>query len=201
MKRRLLALPMIALAVSLVWVVALARELGSREARERIAAALSLDRPDRVRIKSISPGMGGAIVEAQIESAFRFAQDKQGKWQAVEMRAGDGRWESIELIETAVRKEKALRTAADLRAIATALESFRRERGFYVEADLGATLIDNLSPRYLGAVLRVDAWSREFEYKGTATGYRLASLGADGVARTGDDIVIENGKFIQGATE
>ena len=201
MKKCLLALPMIALAVSLIWVVALARALGSREAREKIAAALSLDRPDRVRIKSIAPGMGGgAIVEAQIETAVRFIQDKQGNWQAVDMRAGDGRWESIELIETAVRKEKALRTAADLRTIATALEAFRRERGFYVEANDGAALIDNLSPQYLSAVLRLDAWSREFEYKGKAAGYRLASLGADGLARTGDDIIIENGKFTQGAS-
>jgi hypothetical protein len=202
MIKRLVAPTMIALAVSFIWTVALARELGSREAREKIASALSLDRPDRVRIKSISPGMGGeAIVEAQVETAVRFTQDKQGKWHAVEMRSGDRRWESFELIETAVRKEKALRTTADLRRIATALEAFRRERGFYVEADEGRALIDNLSPGYLDTVLRLDWWSREFEYKGTATGYRLASLGADGVAGTGDDIVIENGKFIQGAAE
>lgn len=196
------ALVMIAIALLLVWVTAFARELGAREARERIANALGLDKPDNVRIKNISPGMGGeAIVEAQFDASFRFMQGKDGNWDAVEVRTGDRKWESLELIRTAVRKEKELRTTADMRTLATALEAFRRERGFYVAADTNSALVDNLAPRYLGSIIRLDAWSREFEYKGTATGYRLTSLGPDGKARTGDDLVIENGQVVKGATE
>ncbi|MFP5263485.1 MAG: type II secretion system protein GspG [Blastocatellia bacterium] len=195
-------LVMIAIAVSLAWVAAFARELGAREARERVAAALGLDKPDAVRIKNISPGMGGeAIVEAQFDASFRFTQGKDGNWNAVEVRTGDRKWESLELIQTAVRKEKELRTTADMRTLVTALEAFRRERGFYVEADTNSALVDNLSPRYLSAIIRLDAWSHEFEYKGSATGYRLASLGPDGKPRTGDEIVIENGQLVKGATE
>ncbi|HXG92603.1 MAG TPA: type II secretion system protein GspG [Blastocatellia bacterium] len=198
MKKAARALAVIATAVLLVCVVAYARELGAREAREKIAQALGLDRADRVRIKSIAPGMGGeAIVEATVDTAVRFTQDKQGNWRAVELRAGDRHWESIELIQTALRKEKALRTTADLRTIATALEAFRRERGFYVIADTASALIDNLSPRYLNAVIRLDAWSHEFDYKGTAAGYRLTSLGPDGKPSTGDEIVIENGQLVK----
>ena len=186
--------------LALLAVAALARELGAREARERIAAALGMDKADRVHIKSITPGSGNqAIVEAQFDAAFRFSTDKQGNWQAVEVRTGDRDWESIELIQTAVRKEKALRTTADLRSIATALEAFRRERGYYVVADTNSALIDNLAPRYLGAVLRLDAWSHEFQYKGSEGGYRLASLGADGKPDTGDEIVFENGQLVKGA--
>src|SRR5262249_44832809 len=108
-------LTIIALVVSLISAAAFARELGAREAREKIALALGLDKPDNVHIKNISRGAGSeAIVEAQFDAAFRFAADKEGKWQAVEVRAGDRRWESIELIQTAIRKEKTLRTAADL---------------------------------------------------------------------------------------
>jgi hypothetical protein len=196
------ALVMIALALSFISFVAFARELGAREAREKIAQALGLDRPDNVHIKNISRGMGGeAIVEAQFEAAFRFAEDKQGNWQAVEVRTGDRKWESIELIQTALRKEKALRTGAELRTIATALEAYRRESGSYVQADTGSALIDHLAPRYLNSIIRLDAWSRELSYKGTAGGYRLISLGADGILDTNDDIVFENGRLVKGAIE
>ena len=202
MKRIARASVMLALAILLVWAVAMARELGAKEARLRIAASLGFDRTDQVRIKDISPGAAGeAIVEASIDTAFRFTKDKSGNWQAVEIRRGDRQWESIELLQSAVRKEKALRTAADMRTIATALESFRRERGFYVVATTGSALVDNLAPRYLGSVIRLDAWSREFEYKGTATGYRLSSLGPDGKTNTTDDIVIENGQLVKGAAD
>ena len=190
------------LALLLLWVAAYARQLGSREAREKIALALGLEKSDQVRVKNISPGMGGqATVDATIETTFRFTQQKDGSWQAVDVRTGDRMWESLELLRTAVLKEKVLRTTADLRTLATALEAFQRERGFYVIADTGRVLVDNLSPRYLGSVIRLDAWSREFEYLGTATGYRLASLGPDGKPKSGDEIVIESGQLVKGAGE
>lgn len=183
-------------------VVALARELGAREAREKIAAVLGLDKADSVHIETISAGSGNeAIVEARFNAAFRFTTDKEGHWQAVEVRTGDRKWESIELIQTAVRKEKALRTTAELRTIVTALEAFRRERGYYVVADTNAALIDHLSPIYLNAVIRLDAWSRELQYKGSETAYRLASLGPDGKPDSGDEIVFENGQLVKGAGE
>ena len=50
-------------------------------------------------------------------------------------------------------------------------------------------------------VLRLDAWSHEFTYNGNATAYRLASGGPDGKPGTPDDIVVENGKLVQGATQ
>ena len=196
------ALVMIALALSFIGVVAYARELGAREAREKIAQALGLDKADNVHIKNISRGMGSeAIVEAQFDAAFRFTTDKDGKWQAVEVRAGDRKWESIELIQTALRKEKALRTGADLRTIATALEAYRRDSGSYVQADSGSALIDHLAPRYLSSIIRLDAWSGELSYKGSAAGYRLSSLGPDGKPGTDDDIVFENGRLVKGAID
>jgi hypothetical protein len=192
---------LIALLLSLIGVAAIARELGAREARETIARALGLDKPDNVHIKNISRSGGEAIVEAQFDAAFRFTSDKDGKWQAAEVRTGDRKWESIELIRTAIQKEKTLRTSADLRTLATALEAYRRENGSYVQAATCSALIDNLSPKYLGSVIRLDAWSREFEYKGAADGYRLVSLGSDGKAGTSDDIVFENGRLVKGASE
>ena len=95
MKPIRVALLMIVVASLFIGAAGLARELGAREAREKIAQALGLDKPDNVHIKNISRGMGDdAIVEAQFEAAFRFTADNQGNWQAVEVRAGDRRWES-----------------------------------------------------------------------------------------------------------
>jgi len=196
------ALVMIALALSFIGVAAFARELGAREAREKIAQALGFDKSDNVHIKNISHGIGGeAIVEAQFDAAFRFTPDKEGKWQAVDVRAGDRKWESIELIQTALRKEKALRTGAELRTIATALEAYRRDKGSYVQAETGSALIDHLAPSYLSSIVRLDAWSRELSYKGSATSYRLSSFGPDGKPDTDDDIVFENGRLVKGAIE
>lgn len=199
MKAKSRALVTIAIVVSLIGAAAFARELGAREAREKIAQALGLDKPGNVHIKNISRMGGETIVEAQFEAAFRFKADKEGKWQPLEVRTGDRAWESIELIQTAVRKEKALRTTADLRTIATALEAYRRENGSYAPADSGSALIDHLSPKYLESIVRIDAWSHELNYKGASGGYRLASLGPDGKPGTDDDIVFENGRQIQGA--
>lgn len=195
------ALVIVAVAFSLLMAVAFARELGAREARQAIAEALGLDKPDRVRVKNISAMGDQAIVEATVDAAFRLSKQKDGKWRAIEARAGDRQWESFELIHTALRKEKILRTTADLRTLATALEAFHRERGFYVAADTGSALVDHLAPSYLDSVLRLDAWSQEFNYRGTPTAYRLSSLGPDGKPDTEDDIVIENGRLVKGTAE
>jgi hypothetical protein len=190
------------LMVSAVFVAAYAADLSAGEARRKIATALGFDNGNNIHIKNISSGIGGqAIVEATVDAAFRLEQDKQGNWKAVEVRTGDRRWESLDLIDAAIRKEKILRTTADLRTIATALEAYRRAKGGYVAAESNEKLIDDLSPHYLLQIIRLDAWSREFEYKGTATTYRLASAGPDGKANTGDEIVIENGQVVRGMSE
>lgn len=185
-----------------IFVTAFAAGLSAGEARKKIAAALGFDNADNIHVKNISTGIGGqAVVEATVDATFRLQQDKEGHWQAVEIRTGDRRWESFELIETAVRKEKILRTTADLQTLATALEAYRRDKGGYVTAENGAKLLDNLAPNYLKHITRIDAWSREFEYKGTAKNYRLASAGPDGKTNSGDEIIIENGQITKGASE
>jgi hypothetical protein len=186
---------LIGLAPLLFVAIILARQLGAREAREKVASALGLDR-SLVHIKSISGGTSNAVVEVTFDGTFHLVRDKSGDWVVSEVRLGDRHWESIELIQTAVRKEKILRTVAELKALAAALEAFRREHGFYVTADTSSALVDNLAPRYINSVIRFDAWSHEFQYKGTPTSYRLYSLGPDGKPDTGDEIVIEDGRLV-----
>lgn len=201
MKSRLRALTGSAIFLLLLTLIAFAQNLGAGEARRQIASALGFDNTVDIHIKDMNSGLNGRqmVVEATIDTAFRLERDNQGNWKVVEVRTGDRRWESLELIETAVRKEKILRTTADLRTISTALEAYRREQGSYVTADSGRNLIDALAPRYLPVVLRLDAWSNEFAYRGTPAGYKLSSAGPDGKTNTGDDIVIENGQLSGGA--
>ena len=151
---------------------------------------------DRVRIKSVTPGIGsgGVIVEAQIDAAFRVTRDRD-EWRVTDIRLGDREWESIELMTEAVRREKMRRATALLQQVAEALESYRRERGNYVVADDAGVLADHLAPRYLREPVRFDPWGAALVYHGTASGYRLASAGPDRKPETSDDLVMENGKL------
>ena len=106
------------LLVASVWLVAAPPEtLSVRKARELIQklAGANLNK-DQVEIKDISPGLNGGdvIVEARIETAFRMTREN-GDWQISEVRLGDRQWESFELIEEAVRREKVRRTTSMLK--------------------------------------------------------------------------------------
>jgi hypothetical protein len=131
------------------------------------------------------------VVEAEVTTAFRFVRGSDGKWRAAEIRTGDNRWEDIDMIARAVNQEKAERARAELETVATALESFRRERGFYVEGKTARSLLDQLNPLYLSRIIRVDPWQRPYQYEGSRNQYVLRSRGLDGKANTPDDIVLE----------
>src|SRR5262249_22946482 len=98
---RLLSFALVALRLTAgaLWSGVAADDIGVKQARELIQniAGANLTQ-DQVRIKNISPGVGGGgvIVEAQIETAFRITKGKDG-WRVAEARLGSGQWESFEL--------------------------------------------------------------------------------------------------------
>lgn len=192
------ALPLLAGAF---WLGAAADDISVRQARDLIQNIAGANfTKDQVRIKSISEGVGGGgvIVEAQIETAFRLTKGKDG-WRIAEARLGAGQWESFELFEEALRREKVRRTNDLLRHIADGLDAYKSERGRFVEADRIAELLDFLSPRYVKSPQRIDLWGKELEYQGSATSYRLISYGPDRKSGTKDDLIIENGALRTGA--
>lgn len=184
------------LAASAFWLTNAADTIGVRQARELIQKIGGANlKKEQVQIKNISSGVGGVIVEAQIETAFRLTKGKDG-WRIAEARLGAGQWESFELIEEGVRREKIRRTSALLQQLANGIGAYKNDRGQFVESERVAELLDYLSPRYLKTPQRFDLWGEEFEYRGSATSYRLFSSGPDRRSGTKDDLVIENGALI-----
>jgi hypothetical protein len=184
-----------------MFLVDAAETLSVKQARELLQHLGGANLPkDQVQIKKIEAGIGGgAIIEARVETAFRVQKAKDG-WHIAEVRLGDRQWESLELIEEAVAREKARRTTALMTKMSDALAAYQRDRGQYVVTKEMGELLDALSPRYLPLPARFDLWGRQFEYRGEAAGYRLVSAGPDGKTGTKDDLVVENGT-IKTATE
>jgi hypothetical protein len=170
-----------------------AGDLTPKEARKLIANMVGVKLPsDAVRVREVSMLGSSAVVVAQVETAFRFNKDDGGKWRVAEIRTGDNAWEDIEMLRRAVNNEKVERARAEMETLATALEAFRRERGFYIVARGESALIDQLNPRYLARIVRVDPWHKPYLYEGTRNAYTLRSTGADGKENTADDVVVRN---------
>jgi type II secretion system (T2SS) protein G len=175
-------------------VEALARELGSKDARDAIAKLLGRS-PDAIRIKDVSPGLvgGDATVTAQVDVAFQLHQDKDGSWRVASVRLAGGRWEDVEMLRRALDADKTAQARSDLAALAVGVEGYRRERGFYPEAETEAALVDEITPRFQPKAIRIDPWNQPYYYHLTAAGYRLGSPGPDGKPDTGDDVVYGEG--------
>ena len=170
-----------------------AGDLTPKEARRLIARVAGIDLPsDAVRIKEVSSFGNSATVIAQVEIAFRFVKGDRDKWRVAEIRTGDRRWEDLDMLVRALNAEKSQRARAELESIATALESYPRERGSYVESKSEAVLIDHLNPRYLARIIRVDPWHQPYGYEGGRDTFLLRSAGPDGKPNTEDDIVRTN---------
>ncbi|MCA1591582.1 MAG: type II secretion system protein GspG [Acidobacteria bacterium] len=145
---------------------------------------------DNLRIKQFSPLGSSAVAEVGVEASFRLERGDGGKWRVAEVTIGGESSGELNALLASVNAQKNERARAELAEITAALESFRRERGFYIVAKDEAVLIDHLSPRYVKRVIRIDPWHRPYRYEGTRDGYVLRSDGADGAAGTPDDISI-----------
>jgi len=98
------------------------------------------------------------------------------------------------LVET-YDKAKATGTAADMKAIGTALSAYRLDHGDYPSAGGIDALAAELSPDYLRIAATRDKWGRPFNYSAGPLGYTLVSTGEDGREGTADDLVLEDGRL------
>jgi len=196
-KRNLLTISIIVVAIAFAVAVNAtfaAGDLTPKEARKLIARMAGINLPsDAVRVKEVSAMGNSATVVAQVETAFRFDKGSDGKWRIAEIRTGDRRWEDVDLLVKALDAEKTSRARAELESIATALESYRREHGVYLESKTEAALIDSLNPRYLRSIIRIDPWHQPYQYEGTRGSFVLRSSGPDEKPNTADDVVVTKG--------
>ena len=89
-----------------------------------------------------------------------------------------------------VRQAEISRARADIQSIGLALRMYELDNGEY-PANLQALVsnpggIRNWNGPYLDSGLPTDPWGREYQYSRTDSGYRLRSLGPDGVESDAD---------------
>lgn len=160
------------------------------DARQRAAEGKTIDPLTRgpLTVKSLTPLGPSMVAELTIEVSFRLARGERNRWRVTEVVLNGFESGDLPAFWRAVDARKAARARADLEAVGGALESFRRERGFYVLADSEVVLMDHLSPAYLRRVVRLDPWLRPYRYAGTRDRFTLSSDGPDGKQGTPDDI-------------
>lgn len=171
-------------------------DLTGKRARCLVAELFGIALPsDDVRIKSVS-GLGlplstepSALAVTKVKLTVRFAKDPSG-WHTTAFKSGSRDWISIESIAASVDVAKSSQARDEMKAIATALESFRRDRGAFVVSDKHPALIDHLSPRYLTRIIRLDPWHNPYAYEGERDRFTLRSAGPDRKQNTADDVVL-----------
>jgi hypothetical protein len=130
-----------------------------------------------------------AVVEAEVEASFSFVRER-GRWRVSGVRLGGETLGDFDTLALALDRAKTERARADLDALNSALEAYRRERGSYVVAGTVSALDNQLGPRHLPRIVHFDPWHRPYAYEGTRGGYVLRSAGPDGKPNTADDVMV-----------
>ena len=141
-------------------------------------------------IKQLSAMSSSAVAEVVVTATFRLSKDARGRWVVSEVVFGDEAFGNLASLWQSADARKAALARTELSTLREALEAFRAERGFYVEARDSVVLLDHLSPRYLKRVVRIDPWHNPYRYEGTTAAYTLASDGPDGKPNTADDVTL-----------
>jgi plasmid stabilization system protein ParE len=141
-------------------------------------------------IKQLSAMGSSAVAEVVVAATFRLSKDARGRWRVSEVVFGDEAVSDLASIRQKADAHKATLARTDLSTLRDALEAFHSERGFYVVAKDSVVLLDNLTPRYLKHVIRIDPWHNPYRYEGSTAAYTLASDGPDGKPNTSDDVTL-----------
>ena len=167
---------------------------GGRKMNDNLARSLiismnsnTMNESDVEIVKVQQASASEAIAETRASVAFRF--EKNGNaWLVREMRIGHGQWENVGNIERALIQVKTEETKELFARIDEAIQKYRAEnKRFPVFKDY-IDLSDQLSPKYLTPLIRLDAWQRPLEASTSDTNILLNSAGPDGIMGSSDDI-------------
>ncbi len=106
----------------------------------------------------------------------------------------------------AINRGKQKRTMADMRSIATAIESYAIDNTAYPVASSLSTLAASIEPSYIKVLPAADGWGRAYTIDSTPVQYTVWSGGSDGgslnyfggpTSSIRDSIVFSGGVFVQ----
>jgi len=141
-----------------------------------------------VNVRQITSGE--AIAETRARVAFRF-ENNGNVWRVREMRIGHGQWESVENIERALNQVKTEETKKLLALIADAIQKYGEANQRLPVFKDYVDLSDQLAPRFMTPLIRLDAWQRPFEASMSGSDILLHSAGPDGIIGNQDDVILK----------
>ncbi len=161
------------------------------EQQVRTLAGANWDKK-QVEVTNIRQKTGGhAIADVTVTTAVTLRQE-DGKWLLDEVRLRDDWWEKVDRIVAAIQAARTAETETDMRDIRNAIEEYRKVHGRVPDTSSFTDLIDQLNPRFLSSVIRLDGWKEPFAYRPVGTNnFVLTSAGPDRRLGTPDDIVMK----------
>jgi hypothetical protein len=133
-------------------------------------------------------GGSEAIAETRLKTAFRL-ENVNGEWIVREVRIGHGQWEKVTNLEAALQAVKIEETQEMLNRLASAVRKYREITGNLPAFKDFVDLSDQLSPKYLTPLLRLDSWRQPLAAdRSNAGSILLRSAGPDRKLGTPDDL-------------
>jgi hypothetical protein len=167
-----------------------ARSINTNLARDAIVeipqGALEKEDVEVMKLGRISGSE--AIAETRLKTAFRLEKVK-GQWVVREIKLGHGHWEKIGNLSEALEHVKIEETKIMIGRITEAIQKYRESTGNLPSFKSYVALSDQLSPKYLTPLIRLDSWRQPLEaMQSDANTILVCSAGPDGKFHTADDI-------------
>jgi len=166
------------------------RSIGNNHARDVILKTPqgALEKEDVEVTKVTQVGGSEAIAETQLKTAFRL-EKVNGEWVVREVRIGHRQWEKVSNLAAALEAVKTDETRTMLTRIADSIRKYRENTGSLPVFKDFIALSDQLSPRYMTPLIRIDSWRQPLEAeRPDADTIVLRSAGPDTRFGTPDDI-------------
>ena len=162
-----------------------------KQIRDQIRTVDNASLPkDAVEVGKVQESGGYVLAEVTVKTQVKLK--KQGDTYLMEeVRLGDRRWESVDLIVKALNQERIKKTENDMALIAAGINSYATAHGEVPQGSDFRQLIDLLTPQYLASVIRLDPWWNPFQYQASGKdSFVLRSAGPDATFGTEDDLVL-----------
>jgi hypothetical protein len=167
------------------------RSINPSIARDRVLeiAQSSLEKEDVEVLKVTRIGGSDAIAETRLKTAFRM-EKVNDEWIVREVRIGHGQWEKISNLTVALEAVRIDETKQMLDQISEAIRKYQEDTGNLPVFKDYISLSDQLSPRYLTPLIRLDSWRHPLWAERTDSGIIVVrSAGSDQKLGTNDDII------------